>query len=209
MSESPDTIPIHPKVNLEDRDLRGIANLFIGKWVWEAYQSHIRDTESDPYRIRIRQLSHSHGKRMTVTYMAEWHPDDFIPPKNFVVELDRDRSVRLFSYPDDPYLPGLSEAASVEPALRLVNRYVLAVPARRLRVDMVRYRPGNRAVLRHRIGKIRFYVRVMRPSAILPLLKAAELTATRGSILPDLLVTGTTVASYGSRRYPAGIFGNT
>ena len=186
MSESPAAIPIYPEVSFEDRDLRGIANLFIGEWVWQAYRSRIGETETDPYRIRVRQLSHTPGRRMTVTYLAEWPPDEFIPPESFVVELDRDQSVRLFRYPEDPHLPGLSEAASAESALRLVNRYVLAVPARRLRVDMVRYRPGNRAVLRHRVGRIRFYARVVRPPAVSPLMDAAELTAHSGFISPRL-----------------------
>ncbi len=186
MSESPAVIPIYPEVSFEDRDLRGIANLFIGKWVWDSYCLHIGASESNPYRIRVRQLSHVPGRRMTVTYMAEWHPDEFIPHENFVIELDRDQPARLFRYPEDPHLPGLSEAASVESALRLVNKYVLAVPARRIHVDTVRYRPGNRAVLRHRIGRARFYARVIRPSAVSPLIEAAELTAHSGFVSPRL-----------------------
>ena len=186
MSEARDSIPIYPEVSFDDRDLRGIANLFIGDWVWRAYRSRIGETETDPYRIRVRQLSHTPGRRMTVTYLAEWDPDEFIPPESFVIELDRDQSVKLFRYPEDPHLPGLSEAASAESALRLVNKYVLAVPARRLRVDMVRYRPGNRAVLRHRVGRVRFYTRVVRPSAVSPLLDAAELTAHSGFISPRI-----------------------
>ena len=186
MSESRAAIPIYPEVSYEDRDLRGIDDLFIGERVWEAYRSQVGETETNPYRIRVRQLSHTPGRRMTVTYLAEWDPDEFIPPESFVVELERDRSARLFRYPEDPHLPGLSEGASAESALRLVNRYVLAIPARRLRVDMVRYRPGNRAVLRHRVGRVRFYARVVRPSAVSPLLKAAELTAHSGFISPRL-----------------------
>ena len=184
MSESSVTISIYPEVSFEDRDLRGIANLFVGDWVWQAYCSQVGEPESNPHRIRIRQLSYTPGRRMTVTYMAEWDPDEFIPPESFVVELYRDRPARLFRYPEDPHLPGLNEAASAESALRLVNRYVLAVPARRLRVDMVRYRPGNRAVLRHRIGRIRFYVRVVRPPTVSPLLNAAELTAHSDFVSP-------------------------
>ena len=186
MPESRASITIYPEVAFEDHDLPGVGDLFIGNWVWEAYRSQVGETESNPYRIRVRQLSHTPGRRMTVTYLAEWDPDEFIPPESFVVELDRDRPARLFRYPEDPRLPGLSEAASAESALRLVNRHVLAVPARRIRVDMVRYRPGNRAVLRHRIGRVRFYARVVRPPVLSPLMKAAELTSHSGFISPRI-----------------------
>ena len=40
---------------------------------------------------------------------------------------------------------------------------------------MVRYRPGDRAVLRHRFSGLRFYVRVVRPFAVPRLLGAVEL----------------------------------
>jgi len=43
-----------------------------------------------------------------------------------------------------------------------------------LRVDMVRYRPGDRAVLRHRFSGLRFYVRVVRPAVVPRLLGAIE-----------------------------------
>ena len=179
-------IPIYPQFDLEDGDLSGFPRLFDGDYVWREYCSRFGERPDDPYRIRIRQLSHDPGRRAIVSYVAEWHPDEFMPDEQFAFEIRRDKSAAVYRYPDDPNLPGLSEAASVESALKLVNRHVLAVPARRIRVDMVRYRPGNRAVLRHRLGRVRFYARVMRPEILEPLLKAAKLTQHSGFVAPRL-----------------------
>ena len=178
-------VPLHPQVDIEDSALKGLPRLFDGDWVWQEYCAKFGE-RSAPDHIRVRQLSHDPGRRAVVSYVAEWHPDEFIPPEQFAFELRRDRDADLYRYPEDPHLPGLSEAASVESALRLLNRHVLAVPARRVRVDMVRYRPGNRAVLRHRLGRFGFYVRVIRPSAVEPLLKAAMLVQRSGFVVPRL-----------------------
>ena len=94
--------------------------------------------------------------------------------------------MRLYRYSEDPYLPGLNEAVSVEPALRLVNNHVLSVPARRIRVDMVKYRIGNHAVLRHRLGRVNFYARVMRPNVLGPLRRATTLVQHSGFVAPRL-----------------------
>ena len=179
-------IPIYPQFDLEDGGLDAFPRLFEGHHVWREYCSRFDERRDSPYRIRIRQLSHDPGRRAIVSYVAEWHPDDFQPDAQFAIEVRRDRDISVYRYPDDPSLPGLSEAASVESALKLVNRHVLAVPARRIRVDMVRYRPGNRAVLRHRLGRIKFYARVMRPETLDPLLKAARLTQHSGFVAPRL-----------------------
>ena len=56
----------------------------------------------------------------------------------------------------------------------------------RVRVDVVRYRPSGHAVLRHRLGRVRFYVRVMRPERVSRLMAAAELVAQSGFALPRL-----------------------
>lgn len=178
-------VPLHPQVDIEDIALKGLPGLFDGDWVWQEYCAKFGE-RSAPDHIRVRQLSHDPGRRAVVSYVVEWHPDEFIPPEQFAFELRRDRDAELYRYPEDPHLPGLSEAASVESALRLLNRHVLAVPARRVRVDMVRYRPSNRAVLRHRLGRFGFYVRVIRPSAVEPLLKAATLVQRSGFVVPRL-----------------------
>ena len=179
-------IPIYPQFDFEDCALQDLPNLLDGEWVWQEYRSQYGELDGKPYRIRVRQFSHNPGRRAVVSYAAEWHPDEFIPDEQFAVELRHGKAATLYRYADDPYLPGLKEAASVESALRLVNRYVLSVPARRVRVDIVRYRPGNRAVLRHRFGKVRFYVRVMRPDVAGSLLNAARLIQLSGFVTPRL-----------------------
>ena len=165
---------------------RAFPRLFDGDRVWQEYCARFGERHDSPRRIRVRQFSHDPGRRAIVSYIAEWHPDEFLLDEQFAIELRRDRDAAMFRYPDDPNLPGLLEAASVESALKLVNRHVLAVPARRIRVDMVRYRPGNRAVLRHRLGRVRFYARVMRPQVLDPLLRAAKLTQGSGFVAPRL-----------------------
>lgn len=180
------SIPIYPPFDLEDSSLEGFSRLLDGGWVWHEYCLKFGERQTAPYRIRIRQLSHDPGRRAIISYVAEWQPEEFLPDEQFAFELRSGRDASVYRYPDDPHLPGLKVAASVEPALRLVNRHVLAVPARRIRVDMVRYRPGNRAVLRHRFGRVRFYARVMRPQVLGHLLKAAELVQHSGFVAPRI-----------------------
>ena len=83
-------------------------------------------------------------------------------------------------------MPGLKMAADPESAHRLVSRHVLSFPSRRLRVERIRYRPGSRAVLRHKIGTVKLYARVMRPTAIPIYFKAGELADQSGFALPRL-----------------------
>ena len=71
----------------------------------------------------------------------------------------------------------LIETADPEAAHRLVGEHVLMFPARRVRVELVRYRPGSRAVLRHRVGRVKLYARVMRPAALGPLLAGAMMVS--------------------------------
>ena len=71
-------------------------------------------------------------------------------------------------------------------ALRLVNKHVFVIPVRRVSVEVVRYRPGSRAVLRHGVGKVTFYVRVLRPARVAPLLAAADLVASSEFVAPRL-----------------------
>ena len=179
--------PLFPQVALpEDRGLQEFSRLFDGEWVWRTYCSRFGQPEVRPQRLRLRQLSYNPGRRAIVTGVAEWPWDEFVTQDQFAVELARGQPARLFRYPDDPYLPGLTDAASAVAASRLLNRYVFAAPVQRVRVDVVRYRPGGHAVLRHRLGRVRFYVRVMRPERVSRLTAAAELVAQSGFALPRL-----------------------
>ncbi len=178
---------LFPPVALpEDRGLPEFSRLFDGEWVWRAYCSRFGRPEARPQRLRLRQLSYNPGRRAIVTGVAEWPLDEFITQEPFAIELARDRPARLFRYPEDPYLPGLTHAAAAVAAARLLDRYVFAAPVQRVRVRVVRYRPSGHAVLRYRLGRVRFYVRVMRPERVSRLLAAADLVAQSGFVLPRL-----------------------
>ena len=179
-------IPLHPQFDFGDSALDEVSRLFDGDWVWQEFLTRFGERSGTPHRIGVRQFSHDPGRRALVSYVAEWPPDDFIPDEQFAFEVRCDRDMSVYRYPEDPHLPGLIKAASVESALKLVNRHVMAMPAHRVRVDMVRYRPGNRAVLRHRFGRFGFYVRVMRPAALGPFPKAARLVQHSGFVAPRI-----------------------
>lgn len=122
-----------------------------------------------------------------MSYLAEWASDKYLPPQIFTLRLDAGQPISFSCYPKDPSLPGLEEAAQPDTAMRLLNEHVFAIPRRKLRVEMVRYRPGSRAVLRHRSGNIRLYVRVIRPSTLPNLLAAAELIGHTGFAVPRVV----------------------
>ena len=187
MTVTPTVAPLYPEVDFpEDPGLSELPNLFNPNWVWETFCQRFERPENDPHQIRIRQFSHSLGRSAIISYEVEWHPDDYLPSQHFTVRIDRGKPAEAFQYPDDPLLPGLSEASYPETALRLLNRHVLAVGSRRARVEVIRYRPGSRAVLRHSLGRVRFYARVMRLDAAAPLLAAREPIGRSSFVLPRL-----------------------
>lgn len=169
-----------------DEGLRDFGRLFDGAWVWRAYCSRYGAPEISPQRIRLRQLSYVPGRRAVVLCAAEWHPDEYLPPERFAVELEGGRAPRAYAPRDDARLPGLRMASSPEGAAELLSRHALMAPARRVIVDTVRYRPGSRAVLRHRVGRVRFYARVMRPDRLGRLVGAAAVAEQAGFALPRL-----------------------
>ena len=168
----------------EDRGLADLPKLFDTEWVWERYRRQFGTQVPAPKRLRLGLVSQSIGKRALVSYTVEWSPDDYLPPEHVTLRVERDSPIELYRYPDDPYLPGLQMAADPESAHQLVSRHVLAFPGRRLRVERIRYRPGSRAVLRHRVGRVKLYARVMRPTAVPVYFKAGELADQSGFVLP-------------------------
>lgn len=169
-----------------DDGLRDFGRLFDEEWVWRAYCSRYGAHEVSPRRIRLRQLSYVPGRRAVVSCAAEWDADEFLPEERFAVEIGGGGSPRVFAQRDDERLPGLRLASTPEGAAELLSRHVLMAPARRVLVDTVRYRPGSRAVLRHKVGKVRFYARVMRPGRLGRLVGAAAVAEQAGFALPRL-----------------------
>ena len=170
----------------EDRGLVELPKLFDTEWIWQRYRREFGSDVPSPHRLRLGLVSQSVGKRALVSYTIEWHPDEYLPPEHVTLRIERGRPIEMHRYPEDPYLPGLKMAAEPESAHRLVSKHVLAFPPRRLRVERIRYRPGSRAVLRHRIGRVKLYARVMRPTAVPIYFKAGELADQSGFALPRL-----------------------
>lgn len=142
--------------------------------------------EADPLEVRVLEISRVRGGTARATYEAEWPEDVYIPNLRFTLLQEEAGTVRVFRFPDDPDLPGLASAANPETALTLIKKHVMSIPPRRIRVEVVRYRPGNHAVLRHRLGKARFYARVMKPPAMAAYLDAAELVARSSFSVPRI-----------------------
>ncbi len=182
-----DLVELEPRINFPgDRGIRGLAQAFDGAWVWNAYCRAFGRRDASPQRLRIRQFTHRPGRGAVVSYALDWNDDAYLPPEQFSLRINGRDPAELWRFPDDDQLPGLADAAHPDTALRLINRHVLAVPARRVKVEVVRYRPGSRAVLRHSIGKVTFYVRVMRPISVGPLVGAAEVIGCSSFVVPRI-----------------------
>ena len=187
MASPAKSLSLYPEVAFpEDPGLDDLPRLFNAEWVWRAYCRQFGRPSADPSLIRVRQFAHSLGRVALASYEIEWPLDEYLPSQLLAIKLERGKPVVLFQYPEDYELPGLSEAARPEGALDLLNRHVLAVGAQRARVELVRYRPASRAVLRHSVGRVRFYVRVVRPHAVAPLLAGHELIGQSGFVAPRL-----------------------
>jgi aminoglycoside phosphotransferase (APT) family kinase protein len=182
-----DLVELEPGIEFPgDRGIRGLAQAFNGAWVWKAYCRAFGRGDAFPQRLRVRQFTLSPGRGAVVSYVLDWDDDAFLPPEQFSLRINGSESAELWRFPDDDQLPGLADAAHPDTALRLINRHVLAVPTRRVRVEVVRYRPGSRAVLRHSIGKVTFYVRVLRPAAVDRLVAAAAVIGGSSFVVPRI-----------------------
>ena len=176
MKTASSEISIHPAMEFPiDEDLPDLPGLFDGEWVWQRYCDEFGEQELVPRRILIQGVSHTRGREAVVTYEVEWAEDAYLPDERFTLHLGRSNALRIVRFPDDDYLPGLPDACNPESAMRLVSSHVMAMPPRRMRVQVIRYRPRSHAVLRHRMGRSRLYVRVVRPSTVPDMLKSAEL----------------------------------
>lgn len=169
-----------------DPNLPDLPKLFDPDWVWPHCQAQLPAEQGDPQRIRIHHFIHSIGNSATVSFEVKWRDDLYLPAEYFVATTRRDGNLYVSRYPHDRRLPGLAPAARPNEALRLVSEHVLTVPARRARVQLVRYRPTYRAVLRHIMGKVRLYARVVRPADFAPFLVAYERSRRSGFVVPEL-----------------------
>ena len=180
-------VPLTPRVDFpEDIGLSDLWMLFDPDWVYLVYHQRIGPGLPVPEQIRIRQVSYSPGRVAVVSYVAEWEPEEYLPSQHFAAWLEREKPAEVFQFPHDPQLPGLEQAADPGGILKLTNKYVLSVGARRMRVEVVRYRPGSRAVLRYGVGRAGFFAKVIRPSTLAPFLKSWEPIARSSFVAPRI-----------------------
>ena len=160
-----------------DEETSGRLDLFDVDWAWDAYCGVFGRQEQEPLNVRVLEATQVPGRRARATYEIEWPEDVYIPNQQFTVQRDEGQRAQVFRFPDDPELPGLAQVCDPEAAMGLIKKHVMTIPPRRIRAEVIRYRPGSHAVLRHRLGKARFYARAMKPAAMPVLLDAAELVA--------------------------------
>lgn len=187
MTLAPAATPYFEPVELpDDPALPQLSTLFDSQWICQAFQELLPASYGEPERIRIHHFNHSIGRRALVSYEAFWPKDDYLPPEYFVATINRKSSIALNRFPMDNRLPGLAQASQPTDTLDLVNSHVLTMPARRARVQLIRYRPEFRAVLRHRIGRVRLFARVMRPADVDAFLETHRVAANSSFVIPGL-----------------------
>lgn len=180
-------VPIHPLLEFPaDEGLPELPELFDGESVWRNYCLEFGTRDFRPHRILIQGISRTPGRGAAVSYEFEWPDDAYLPNERVTFHLARGNPLHITRFPDDLHLPGLGEACDPESAQRLVGRHVTVMPPRRMRVQVVRYRPGSHAVLRHRMGKSRLYVRVVRPSSVPAILRSGQLIEESAFVVPKL-----------------------
>ncbi len=179
---------LYPDVDFpDDPALPDLPRLFDPEWVRQAWRDLFEDQLVDPDRVRVRQFSHFPGRNASICYEAKWREQDYLPDAIFTVNLRPGKPAESFKYPEDGRLPGLALAADPGTAIRLVDKYVFTIPRRVMAVETVRYRPGNRAILRHRAKKAHFYARIVRPEAVPDLLDAARLLEQSKFVSPPVV----------------------
>ena len=171
----------------------GFLRLFDGEWVWRTYCAELGEPEESPQCLRALQMNYRPGARACVSYLVEWKRGQWVQEDRFAVELTAVGPDRLFRYPDDPYLPGLPAAAAPVDADQLLARHA-SITLQRPLVEVMRYRPGIRAVLRYtsqgqarHLNNLTLFVRVMPPTRVNGFLASANLAAQSGFDLPRIV----------------------
>ena len=187
MTPAPTASRYFDQVDLpEDPALPNLPRLFDSAWVCRAILERLPAAYDDPERIKIHHFIHSIGRRALVSYEVFWPEELYLPPAYFVAKTNRRGDIELARYPMDSRLPGLEKAARPNGVLELADRHILTMPARRARVQLIRYRPEYRAVLRHRLGRVRLYARVMRPADVSGFLHTHEVATQGAFVAPGL-----------------------
>ena len=179
---------IRPQVDFPaDPELVELPNLFDAGWIWGRFQSEFGEQEHSPKTIRFRQFVHSTGRVAMASYLLNYGREAYLPSEHLTIKTERGVGTDLYRYPEDDRLPALADVADPDRAVRLVNQYVLAMRPRRVRVQLVRYRPRSRAVFRYSVGRVRLYARVVRPRVVGGMLEAHGLIGRSEFVVPRLV----------------------
>jgi hypothetical protein len=161
-------------------------------WAWQAYLERYGAPLDEPDRVKLDYFQYRPGARAVIGYVSERRWDDWLVEDHFAFELLAGQEVRLFRYPEDPYLPGLELMASPLSAQEIVPKYVPLHP-QRLAIEAVRYRPTARALIRQQarfrrrtMGSVVLYARILPPRRIATLITAGELVVHSGFAIPRL-----------------------
>ncbi len=176
-----------------DERLPGLSRLFETTWVWQSFCDCYGPPEDEPDRVRLTQLRYEPGVRALASYSLDRTWGRWVVEDQFAIELRAGRPVRLFRYPDDPYLPGLAQVASATETHELLSTHV-GLHANRVDVEVIRYRPATRAVLRHTVdwrrgNKMPLYVRVLPPGRVGRVREAARLASFSGFHVAELVAS--------------------
>ena len=170
----------------EDAALPMLDRLFDAGWICAEIGERLPRHYGAPARIRLRHFIHSIGRRALASYELSWRRERYLPPEYFVAKTSGGGAFSMSRYPQDERLPGLQAAAQPGSALDRVNEHVLSMPVRRARVQLIRYRPEFRAVLRHAMGKVRLYARVMPPADAQAFLATQRVAAQSDFVVPGV-----------------------
>jgi tRNA A-37 threonylcarbamoyl transferase component Bud32 len=162
--------------HIEDPDVPALRVL-LGAEARDLLEAIVGAGEGELKSVRISQIRYSPGKSVVVRYTADvaWSgrrptretlvaASGISVPEGVPLLASDDVEVAVWSYPNDPFLPGLRTAASTEPARRLLAQVGVDAPTARLRLRA--YRPGRRAVVEVTTPKARLYVKVVRPERV-------------------------------------------
>ncbi len=103
---------------------------------------------------------------------------------------DGDITVRVWRYPNDPWLPMLARVCYpdvVGATLEELGVATGAAPGTALPLDVVSYRPGRRAVLRVQLARAAVYLKVMQPHRSGEIVERHQHLASAGVPVPAVL----------------------
>ncbi len=179
---------IRPQVDFPpDPGLVELPKLFDANWIWGKFQSEFGEQGHTPETIRVRHFIHSVGRMAMASYLLEYNQEAYLPSQHLTIKTERGQDTDFCRYPEDERLPALAKVADPETAVKLVNEHVLAMRPRRVRVQLVRYRPRSRAVFRHIAGRVKLYARVVRPATVTGMLAAHQLIGETDFVVPRIV----------------------